>query len=247
MFTTRRFFYAASMQSRLLSTIPGLIYGYSDRTDGNMRIDTAADLIRPERLTFFRTRGISPTKTAGCRLVHGTRIQDVPVSEARPLFFDQTDGLLTLDPSRVLTVTGADCFPVFVVDSKTRITGLCHAGWRGVRAGIVSELIQHMRTIYHSRPENLIAVIGPGIRACHFQVKLDVWSLFPPAQLLKKTEGTFIDLPALLREQIIGAGVPTDHLEDSGICTVCDARYFSYRREKIANIPAQIAYLGWQL
>ncbi len=76
------------MESALLSSIPDLLYGCSKRVDGSMRVQTRGDLVRVERVNYFRSLGISIEQTAGCVLVHGKRVQGVPVSEKRPLFFD---------------------------------------------------------------------------------------------------------------------------------------------------------------
>jgi YfiH family protein len=235
------------MESKLLSSIPGLLYGCSMRVDGSMRIQTREELARPERVTYFRSLGISVEQTAGCALAHGKRVQEVSVSEKRPLFFDQTDGLYTLDTSRILTITGADCFPVYVVDPVTRVTGLCHAGWQGVIEGVLPELLQQMTKKFHCSMESLSVVIGPGIRVCHFEVKLDVRSRFAATDRVMRAEKTYIDLPKLLMQQAKICGVRAEFLEDTGICTVCDERYFSYRRDAPKEIEAQVAYLGWKL
>lgn len=89
-------------------------------------------------------------------------------------------------------------------------------------------------------------VIGPGIRKCHFEVKMDVWSQIPESNRIKCDGKTFVDLPKILREQALEAGVLPEHLEDSEICTVCEQNYFSYRRDKPKDLEVQVAYLGWQ-
>ncbi len=231
----------------MLSSIPQLLYGFSTRADGSMRVQSREDLTKRERLHFFRAIGVSADRTAGCSLTHGRRVQQVDTGERRPLFFHHTDGLYTLDISRVLTVTGADCFPLFVVDPVTRVFGLCHAGWRGAVDGILPELLIQMNKRLGARLENLRVVIGPGIRACHFEIKMDVWSKVQDTYLIKEEGKTCLDLPRLLMDQALELGVTPDHLEDTGICTLCDKRYFSYRRDKPKEIEAQMAYLGWRV
>ncbi len=232
------------MVSKLLSNIPQLIHGYSTRADGSMLAQRPAD--QDNRRRFFQKLGIPLERTAAIVAVHGIRVQQVAVSEARPLIFPNIDGLFTLDPSRVLTITGADCFPVYVVDPIRRVTGLCHAGWRGVVAGVLPELVKQMVQKLHVQVKDLQVVIGPGIRKCHFEVKMDVWSQIPESNRIKCDGKTFVDLPKILREQALEAGVLPEHLEDSEICTVCEQNYFSYRRDKPKDLEVQVAYLGWQ-
>lgn len=233
------------MESKLLSSVPQLIYGCSARADGSMLVQDPASL--QNRRTFFQYLGIPLERTAAVVGVHGTRVQQVPVSEARPLTFQQTDGIYTLDPSRVLTVTGADCFPIYVVDPVNRVIGLCHAGWRGVVAGILPELLTQITQKLYCKTENIRMVIGPGIRACHFEVKMDVWSKVPEAAQIKRDGKTFVDLPSILKNQALECGMLPDHIEDLETCTVCDERYFSYRRDTPKELRVQVAYLGWKL
>jgi YfiH family protein len=233
------------MESKLLSAIPQLVFGFSTKADGSMLIQDVASL--PNRQRLFQHLGIPVERTAAIVGVHGTRVQQVPVSEARPLLFQRTDGLYTLDPSRVLTVTGADCFPIYVVDPINRVTGLCHAGWRGVVAGILPELLGEMIKKLHCKVQDLCVVIGPGIRACHFEVKMDVWSEVAEENRIKRDGKTFVDLPRILVNQAMEYGLRAEQIEDTGICTVCSERYFSYRRDKPQALQAQMAYLGWKL
>lgn len=212
-----------------------------------MRVQSREDLTKRERLHFFRDLGVSIDRTTGCSLIHGTRVQQVDTGERRPLFFHHADGLYTLDVSRVLTITGADCFPLFAVDPVTRVVGLCHAGWRGAVDGILPELLTQMTKRLRALVENLLVVIGPGIRACHFEVKMDVWSNVQEIYQIKREGKTFLDLPRLLTDQALEFGIQADHLEDTNVCTVCDTSYFSYRRDKPREIEAQMAYLGWRV
>lgn len=235
------------MTSRLLQTVPGLLYGYSVRADGSMQVQTRTDLSRPERVAFLHTLGFTPDSTAGVNGVHKTEVRQVLTEEKRPLFFDQVDGLFTLDTSRLLTVTGADCFPIYVVDPETRVTGLCHAGWRGTAAGILPALLKQMTTKLSASADRLLVVIGPGIHVCHFEVKTDVRSQIPEKYHFKKDEKTFIDLPRILLDQALEFGISADRVEDVGICTACDPTYYSYRRDKTEPLSVQMAYLGWKL
>lgn len=235
------------MRSKLLSAIPSLRYGCSTRADGSMRVETRDDLHMAERVKFLRALGVTFEQTAGCRLVHGARVQEVPTSEKRSLFYDQTDGLYTLDTSRMLTVTGADCFPIFAIDPVTRVTGLCHAGWQGTLKGVLPELLLKMTTKLHCQMERIRVVLGPGIHACHYEVKMDVWSKFQAEDLEKQDGKTFLDLPKILMRQAAELGLLEEHIEDVAICTFCDERYFSYRRDKPRKVDAQMAYLGWKL
>jgi hypothetical protein len=86
----------------------------------------------------------------------------------------RADALLTETPGRMLGVLTADCVPVLIADTRQRVVGGFHAGWRGTLARIVERGVGTMRLRFGSRPEDLTAAIGPAIRACCFAVGEEV-------------------------------------------------------------------------
>jgi YfiH family protein len=75
-------------------------------------------------------------------------------------------------------VLTADCLPIIVVDTKQQAVGVFHAGWRGTLKRIVEKGVGEMRRQFGSRPANLTAAIGPGIRGCCYQVGAEVKEAF---------------------------------------------------------------------
>ncbi len=84
------------------------------------------------------------------------------------------DGLLTRQPGLLLAIQTADCIPVLVADKRNRAVAAFHAGWRGTVKRIVEAGIGRMRLEFGSRPEDLVAAIGPGIGACCYAVGEEV-------------------------------------------------------------------------
>ena len=84
------------------------------------------------------------------------------------------DGMMTDLPGVLLGVQVADCVPVLVADVRRRAVAAFHAGWRGTLARIVERGIGRMRLRYGSRPEDLVAVVGPSIGACCYSVGEEV-------------------------------------------------------------------------
>ncbi len=76
------------------------------------------------------------------------------------------DGLVTDLSGIALGILTADCFPVLLVDTKNKAVGAFHAGWRGTVQRIVEKGVGIMRLEFGSRPEDIHAVIGPGIQSC---------------------------------------------------------------------------------
>jgi YfiH family protein len=84
------------------------------------------------------------------------------------------DGMMTDVPAVLLGVQVADCVPVLVADVKRKAVAAFHAGWRGTLRRIVERGIGRMQLRYGSRPEDLIAAIGPSIGACCYSVGEEV-------------------------------------------------------------------------
>jgi hypothetical protein len=84
------------------------------------------------------------------------------------------DGMMTDVPGVMLGVQVADCVPVLVADVKRKAVAAFHAGWRGTLRRIVERGIGTMQLRYGSRPEDLIAVVGPSIGVCCYSVGEEV-------------------------------------------------------------------------
>jgi hypothetical protein len=85
---------------------------------------------------------------------------------------------MTDHPGLLLGIQTADCIPVLVADRKRRAVAAFHAGWRGTVKRIVESGVGRMRLEFGSRPEDLVAAIGPGIGACCYAVGDEVLSSF---------------------------------------------------------------------
>ena len=157
----------------------------------------------------------------------------------------QGDGLVTSEPGLMIGVQTADCVPVLLADTTTRAVGAFHAGWRGTVARIVEEGVATMAQDFGSKPEDLIAAVGPSIGPCCFEVGEEVEAEFERAfpyarELFPQAAGgkPCVDLWEANRRQLLVAGVPAQAISIVGACTVCsrteDGRrnFFSHRAEK---------------
>jgi hypothetical protein len=88
------------------------------------------------------------------------------------------DALMTNEAGILLSVRTADCLPLLLVDPKRRAVAAVHAGWRGVLARLPEKAAGVMRRRYGSEPQKLLAVLGPCIRACCYEVGEEVVRAF---------------------------------------------------------------------
>jgi polyphenol oxidase len=103
------------------------------------------------------------------------------------------DALVTDQPGILLSVRTADCVPLLLVDPGRRAIAAVHAGWRGSLNRIAEKTVGEMRRAFHSRPEELLAAIGPSIRACCYEVGQEVVEAFRGR--FTRSEGYFKEPP----------------------------------------------------
>jgi YfiH family protein len=115
------------------------------------------------------------------RQIHSSLIRRVSAKDIRengaPAVL-KGDGLMTGVPGVLLGIQTADCIPVLIADRKQRAVAAFHAGWRGTLARIVENGVGRMRLEFGSRPEDLIASIGPGIGQCCYSIGQEVREQF---------------------------------------------------------------------
>jgi purine-nucleoside/S-methyl-5'-thioadenosine phosphorylase / adenosine deaminase len=176
------------------------------------------------------------------RQVHGTVVQRVSAQDGsggEAVAIDADGHATTLRGVGVMVLV-ADCLPV-VLGSEGAVAAL-HAGWRGLAAGVLEEGVRAVREL--GGEGEIAAVIGPGAGPCCYEVGEEVHAAFDERSTPgRRSAGRNLDLPGLARERLEAAGVA--RVEDVGVCTVCDRRYFSHRREGLgAGRQAAVAWLS---
>lgn len=197
------------------------------------------------RRRFFTSRRLIESNIVAANLVHGTSV--AIVDHSSPGFILDTDALVTKESGIVLTLTGADCFPVYFEDKKAGIIGLAHCGWRGIIGGIVPKTIETMKNL-GATSENIYLTMGPGICKNHFEVQehdLGTFADFPEAII--RGEKNSVNLKKIIIAQAKRSDIPRKHMTDQKECTYClPEKYYSYRRDKPKELEAQVAYISQQ-
>ena len=88
------------------------------------------------------------------------------------------DAIITNEKNVPLLILTADCVPVVLVDKVNKAVGLVHAGWRGTYGKICSETLQSMKENYNTNTEDVVAIIGPSIGKCCYEVSYDLVEKF---------------------------------------------------------------------
>jgi polyphenol oxidase len=137
------------------------------------------------------------------------------------------DALIATEPGVMVSIRTADCFPILIVDTRTRAVAAVHAGWRGSAEEIVRKTVERLRSEFGTDPKDVFAAIGPGIGACCYHVGEEV------ALMFGRKKAGYLDLAAVNRRQLLMAGIPGDQIDAVGGCTSCEPETFhSFRRDK---------------
>jgi YfiH family protein len=170
--------------------------------------------------------------------IHGSEVRRVrslpPPDRDGPAA--RADGQATNVAGVAALVLSADCLPV-VLGGEGAVAAI-HAGWRGLSAGVLEQGVLALRALVAGEGP-LTAIVGPGAGPCCYEVGEEVQAAFGGRHL----HGQNIDLRAIAHERLLAAGVA--EVRDVAVCTICDERYFSHRREgERAGRQAGVAWLS---
>lgn len=228
---------------------PELQYGLSEKKDGSMKLfnDIKKDKTAfKNRKKYFSQLDIPLERIVSAGLTHSDNIQIVEQKHGKKII-SNTDALATDKSFLFLTITVADCFPVYFYVPSAKAIALVHAGWRGIVNNIVGVAVDTILKNWHTSADKILVGIGPGIQKCHFEIKEDVLENFKkyPRAIIKKEKRIFIDLQSIILKQLKDAGIKDKNIENNNECVFClKNKYFSYRRDKPQKIKAMISYIG---
>ena len=157
-------------------------------------------------------------------------------AETRP----EADAQISNDPRLVLAVQVADCVPLLMADPVRGVAAAVHAGWRGTAASIARVTVEAMTREFGTRPDDLIAAIGPSIGACCYQVGDELPDAFADrdaaaADLVRwfgrdSTGRLRLNLWLANRDQLVASGLRPERVFTAGLCTQTHADILdSYR------------------
>lgn len=200
--------------------------------------DTRENVVE-NRKRIFDVVGRPVESIFDCWQVHGTEVLCTRV--ARPLDspHQKADAILSDNPEITLFMRFADCVPIFLYDPIKKVTGIVHAGWRGTVDGVAKAAVQKMQACYQSKPEDILAGIGPSICVDHYEIGRDpslvenVRQTFNhhASHVLKEVNGSiYFDLQHANQVVLESAGVW--QVEQAGMCTFTGTgEWFSHRAE----------------
>ncbi|MFI5281016.1 MAG: polyphenol oxidase family protein, partial [Gemmatimonadales bacterium] len=206
----------------------GVACGITDRRNGSLGLsipDPAQDLM--QRLRDFRA-SMRPSFTAFqmAHQVHGTEVLwhegVAPGWHVR----EDADGHATQQRVLLLSVSVADCVPIYLVTRDGRAVALLHAGWRGVQGSVLAAGLKTLMTRAGAAPANIVMHCGVAICGACYEVGEEVARAVLGDRA--KPGKQQLDLRAELSWQATALGIT--EVTISTLCTRCDNdRFYSHR------------------
>src|SRR5215472_17216512 len=258
-----------TLQTDALTKVPWLVHGFSTRSGGVSELlrekvlnlgftawDTRENVLENRR-RLKSALGANDLRLIALKQIHSDVVHLFSNSPAEPC---RGDASATNRPGLLLAVQTADCVPILLADLKKRAVAAVHAGWRGTLQRIVIKAIGKMLMQFGTKPEDLLAAIGPSIGGCCYEVGTEVatefksqfanasdwfdelrtgdepnplqWLNMKPPGHQPPPKNVLLDLRKANRAQLLEAGLPPRNISASDLCTACRRDLlFSYRKE----------------
>jgi len=183
------------LEAPALATLKWLMHGFSTRVGGTSRLDSSLrgeraqekilnlgftdwdsrERVAENRKKFLGAIGASKMRVVALRQIHSDVVHRVDKANAsaaaEPL---NGDALITREPGVLLVVQIADCVPILLADTKNHAVAAIHSGWRGTVRRIAEKTLGRMQMEFGTRPEDVVAALGPSIGSCCYEVGTDV-------------------------------------------------------------------------
>ena len=167
---------------------------------------------------------------------HSTNIE---VVKNKKLVYNNVDGIFACNKNYALKVKTADCLPIFFIHKHNNIFGVIHAGWKGLKNGIISKSTNLLKSHINDLNE-ITAFIGPSISQKNYEVKNEFIDYFGNEFIDKVEDKFFCNLKGVASSQLQKHGVK--NVIDCNQCTYENENYHSYRRDKTSKRMTGLIY-----
>jgi YfiH family protein len=237
--------------SSLLAAIPGLRHAFFTREggvssgiyqglNGGLGSNDDPANVAENRRRMAEQMGVAPERLLSAHQIHSPDavVATGPWQGDKP----RADALVTRTEGIAIGVTAADCGPILFADAAARVIGAAHAGWKGALTGVLESTIDAMEKLGADR-SGIVAAIGPLIRQHSYEVGSEFVERFMDADAengvffipAHRAGHAMFDLAGFIRMRLENAGVLM--IDDIGVDTYSDERFYSYRRSVHRNEP----------
>jgi YfiH family protein len=195
-----------------------------------------------QRDAFLSSIGMGERRFVGLELAHSQKA--VYADRRADSGLGKADGLLSDDIGLCLGVTVSDCMPIWLLDRSSGAFGVLHSGWKGT--GIALEALKTLGESRGTKAGDVAFILGPCIGACCYQVPperaVQFMDAFGDNAAHCRDGEWYIDMKKANEKILMDAGVHDILTID--ICTSCDPRMGSFRRQGKAAFVRMLAGIG---
>ncbi|MFV1982475.1 MAG: peptidoglycan editing factor PgeF [Thiohalomonadales bacterium] len=184
--------------------------------------------------------------------VHGTTVINYTDVNSNDMLSSENekycaDAVISFEINKICAVLTADCLPLLITDTIGSRVAAIHAGWRGLRDGIIEKTLSRL----NCSPEKLLVWIGPAISRAAFEVENKLRDEFVRLEVAAEFAFTQsrpghwkMDLALLARQRLNSCGINNNAIFGGKYCSYLDKElFYSYRRENITGRMASLIYI----
>ncbi len=169
-------------------------------------------------------------KLVWAKQVHQTLIEEITSDNLDQIF--TCDAFVTCLPNVALSIKHADCQAALFYDPKKQVIGAAHCGWKGNVQNIYQKMVEKMKALYQSKPEDILVGISPSLEPKHSEF-IHYQKEFPKQFWPFQISPNYFDLWAISQMQLEECGIQKSNIEIARMGTYSNPEdFFSYRRDK---------------
>ena len=222
----------------IFEQFPEIIFGLNTKIGLNRKepyffnlshsVDDDEKMIEKNRKSFFSSLNVKSDNIVYQKQIHSSKVSYV--SKAGNI--GEGDALITDKPNLALTISTADCTPVFIYDKENKVIAGVHSGWRGTEKKILLETLKKLKSDFNSDPENLYVYIAPSISQEKYEVGPEVAEKFEDKYLLNTNGKIYLDVAGINYDILINFGFEKGNIQYSQLCSYKMKNLLhSYRRD----------------
>ena len=226
------------VKSQIFNKHPEIIFGFSAKIGAgrtapyffNLSHSVGDDknIVDENMKIFFNTLGLEPENIALQKQVHGDDVTHINNGGN----CGESDAMITGKKNIGLAISSADCAAIFIYDKKQKVIAAVHSGWRGTQKKILLKTLIKLHEDFNTKPEDLLAYIGPSISKVNYEVDKDVADLFDKRYYATTGKKFLLDISQVNYDILLDFGLKENNVQKSSLCSYGMKNLLhSYRRD----------------
>ncbi len=222
----------------IFEQFPEIIFGFNTKIGLNRKepyyfnlshaVSDKKEIVDENRNRFFAALKLDENKIVYQKQIHSNIVSYA----SKPGNIGESDALITDIPNLALSISTADCTPIFIYDKKNKVIAGVHSGWRGTAQKILLETLNRLKSDFNSECENLYVYIAPSISQEKYEIGSEVAEKFDDKYLLITNDKIYLNVAGVNYDILLNFGVKKSNIQFSNLCSYKMKNLLhSYRRD----------------